>query len=244
MTSFEVIPAIDLRRGRVVRLRQGNPDDATEYGEDPLEVAREWVRQGATRLHLVDLDGAFGGLPAQAELLARLMAGVPIPCQVGGGLRDAAAVGRALAAGADQVVLATAILERPALAAELLALYGNAKVAAALDVRDGAVVGRGWQAGAPATPLAEALPALVSAGFGRFVVTAIARDGMQAGPDLALYERVLRDARGAAIVASGGISSAADVVALRELGCSGAILGRALYDGRLSLEEAIAAAGG
>jgi phosphoribosylformimino-5-aminoimidazole carboxamide ribotide isomerase len=244
VSGFEVIPAIDLREGRVVRLRRGDPSDITVYGGDPLEVARAWARQGATRLHLVDLDGAFGGAPAQAGLLARVMAGVAIPCQVGGGLRDAAAVGRALAAGADRAVLATAILEHPEMASGLLALHGSDRVVAALDARDGAVVGRGWQAGAPETPLGTALATLLAAGFRRFVVTAIARDGMQLGPDLPLYERVVRDAPGAAIVASGGVSSPADVAALRKIGCSGAILGRALYDGRLSLGDAIAAAVG
>lgn len=240
---MEVIPAIDLRGGRVVRLRHGRFDDETGYGLDPCAAVRRWEAEGARQLHVVDLDGARDGRPTQAALVARVIAEAGVPCQVAGGLRHGPAVASALEAGAARAVLGTALLERPGLAVELIARHGRDRLASALDVRDGRAVGDGWVPGARARPLADAVAVLVAAGLDRLVVTAIARDGDLAGPDLELLGRVRRLAPGVELIASGGVSGLDDLRALADLGCDAAIIGRALYEGRLALAEALAAAG-
>ncbi len=239
---MELIPAIDLQGGRVVRLRQGDFGRVTEFGDDPVAWARRWAREGARRVHVVDLDGARSGRPVQSESVTRIAREAGIACQVAGGLRDEAAVAAALGSGAERVVLGTALLAAPALAAQLVAAHGADRIVAAHDVREGRAVGEGWRAGGPARPATDALAQLRSAGVTTFVVTAIARDGLLAGPDLALL-RTLRDsAAEAAIIASGGVTSLDDVRALAAEGFAGAIVGRALYEGRLSLPAALAAA--
>ena len=238
---MELIPAVDLRNGHVVRLRQGDFGRTTDYGADPIAIARRWVADGAPRLHIVDLDGAEQGRPVQARLIARIVAAVGVPCQVAGGLRDAASVARTLAGGSDRVVLGTSLLDEPTLARQLITTHGEERIVAALDVRDGRAVGRGWAGGAVGVELSDAIVRLRDAGVGIFAVTAIARDGMLAGPDLGLLARSRRATVGRQLIASGGIRSLADLRALRDAGCDGAILGRALYEGRLRLAAAIAA---
>ena len=269
--AFEIIPAIDIRGGRVVRLRQGDFAREVVYGGDPVAVAQAFAAEGAARLHVVDLDGAREGRPSQAALIRSVVESVAIPVQVAGGMRDQESVEAAFGFGADRVVLGSALLARPRFAAELVSRYGY-RLVAALDVRDGLAVGEAWRHGASGVPVLEAAAGLAAAGVNTFAVTAVARDGGLGGPDLALLERVLgliggglvggglvggvrEDGRGdvrgdawgvprveARVIASGGVSSPADIVAVRALGCAGAILGRALYEGRLSLGEAIAAA--
>jgi phosphoribosylformimino-5-aminoimidazole carboxamide ribotide isomerase len=236
----ELIPAIDLRAGRVVRLVAGDFACETTYGDDALLIARRWVGEGATRLHIVDLDGAREGRPVQADLVARVVAGAGVPCQVAGGLRDAAAVEAALAAGADRVVLGTALLRDPGFASRLVARHGSERIVVALDVRAGLALGEGWRAGAGGVAPDEALRVLAAAGVERFAATAVDRDGLLEGPDLDLLGRLVALRRGR-IIASGGISSIADLRAVRSIGCAGAIVGRALYEGRIDLAEALAA---
>lgn len=238
---MEVIPALDLRGGQVVRLHQGAFDRETRYGTDPLAVARRWVAAGARRLHVVDLDGARDGAPVQAGLVAEIVAGVSVPCQVAGGLRDVATVGAALSAGADRVVLGSALLADPVLASELLARYGAARMVAALDVRDGHVMGDGWIAGARRRPLPEMLAALCAVGFDRAVLTAVERDGDLSGPDIGLIGAVRRAAPGLELIASGGVRGLDDLRDLGDLGCAGAIVGKALYEDRFTLRDALAA---
>jgi phosphoribosylformimino-5-aminoimidazole carboxamide ribotide isomerase len=249
-----------------VRLRQGDFARETVYGGDPVAVAQAFAAKGAVRLHVVDLDGAREGRPSQAALMRSVVESVAIPVQVAGGMRDPESVEAAFGFGADRVVLGSALLARPWFAAELVSRYGY-RLVAALDVRDGLAVGEAWRHGASGVPVLEAAAGLAAAGVSTFAVTAVARDGALGGPDLALLERVLGlardvredgrddvrgDVRGdvwsvprveARVIASGGVSSPADIVAVRALGCAGVILGRALYEGRLSLGEAIAAAG-
>jgi len=259
--SFEVIPAIDLRGGRVVRLSQGDFARETVYGDDPVAVAQAFAAQGATRLHVVDLDGARDGRPSQVALLRSVVEAVAIPVQVAGGMRDSASVETAFGFGADRVVLGSALLSRPGFAREVASRYGD-RLVAALDVRDGFAVGEAWRFGTSGVPVLEAAERLAVAGVSMFAVTAVVRDGVLGGPDLVLLERVLGlllggrgevrgevrgDARGDArvgirVIASGGVSSPADIGAVRALGCAGAILGRALYEGRLTLRDALAAA--
>ncbi len=241
---FDVVPAIDLRGGQVVRLEQGDFAAQTAYAVDPLPVARSFAQAGASWLHLVDLDGARAGIPVQlAQISAIVQAvGSAVACQVAGGLRTAAAVEAAFATGAARVVLGTAALRNVALVAELVSQHGRDRVAVALDVRDGRALGDAWVADAAGVAVEAALERLVAVGVGRFVVTAVERDGLLGGPDLALLRRVVR-ATPATIIASGGIASLSDLEAVRAAGCRGAIVGRALYEGRLDISTALAWAG-
>ena len=240
---MEIIPAIDLRDGRVVRLRQGDFGQETVYDDDPVAVASAWVQQGARLLHLVDLDGAAAGRPVQRETVDRVVAAVDVPCQVAGGLRDADAIEAAFAGGAERVVLGTALLERPKLAWAVVERYGPDRIVGALDVRDGRAVGGGWLAGATSLDLEDAVGRLRAAGVRVFVVTAVARDGTLAGPDVGLFGAVRAGAPEARLIASGGIGSLDDLVAVAAAGCEAAIVGRALYEGRITLADARAAAG-
>ncbi len=245
VSSFEVLPAIDLRGGRVVRLLRGDFDSETAYDDDPVEVARGFVAEGAPWLHVVDLDGARNPAARQVAMVAAIVAGVGerARVEVAGGLRDEAAVEAVLRAGAARAVVGTAALRDPGFAARLVAAHGGDRIAAAIDVRDGQAVGHGWQPGAPGVPVETALHRLARAGISTFEVTAIDRDGTLEGPDLQLLARVVALGHGA-VIASAGIASLADVRAVAALGCRGAIVGRALYEGRLGLREALAEAAG
>lgn len=241
MTSgFDILAAIDLRGGRVVRLEQGDFERETTYSDDPVAVARTFAEAGARWLHVVDLDAARDGRSANGDAIQAIVAAVGsrLAVEVAGGLRMAAAVADILASGAARAVVGTAALADPAFAGALVVEHGADRIAVALDVRDGLAVGHGWHDGAPGTPVAAALSSLAAAGVRVFEVTAIDRDGTHGGPDLVLYERLLASGSGS-IIASAGISSVHDIRAVRAIGCSGAIIGRALYDGRLSIEDAL-----
>jgi phosphoribosylformimino-5-aminoimidazole carboxamide ribotide isomerase len=237
----ELIPAIDLRAGRVVRLRQGDFGREQVHGDDPLAVVRRWVGEGASRLHLVDLDGAREGRPVQAKLLARLVQTAGVPCQVAGGMRDDASVSAALEAGADRVVLGTRLIGDPAWARSLIARHGPERIVAALDVQHDEALGDGWVSGGARRPLDTTLTELGQAGVALFVVTAISRDGLLGGPDLELLRRVAAVVGPAAVIASGGIASLADLQTLAAAGYAGTILGSALYEGRIELGAALSA---
>ncbi len=241
---MEIIPAIDLSAGRIVRLSQGDFERATEYGDDPESVARGWAESGARLVHIVDLDGARAGWPVQSDVVARVVAALVqtgAEAQVAGGLRTDAGVQAALDTGATRVVLGTALLREPALAARLIVAHGQPRIVAALDVREGAAVGEAWRDGAARRPVAEALDALRAAGVRSFAVTAIMNDGLLNGPDMGLLARVRAAAPDIELIASGGVSSLDDLRALRDLGAEAVIVGRALYEGRFDLTEAIAA---
>jgi phosphoribosylformimino-5-aminoimidazole carboxamide ribotide isomerase len=243
--GFELLPAIDLRDGRVVRLRQGDFGRETAYSEDPVEVARGFADAGARWLHVVDLDAARTGDRANAAVVAAIVAAVGdrIRVEVAGGLRDPEAVADVLASGAARVVVGTAALEDPSFAGRLVATHGANQIAAAIDVRDGLAVGRGWSIDAAGIDAAAAIDRLADAGVTIFEVTAIERDGLLDGPNVELYERLVQLGRGA-IIASAGITTLEDLQAVRALGCSGAIVGRAIYEGRLDLGQAITLADG
>jgi phosphoribosylformimino-5-aminoimidazole carboxamide ribotide isomerase len=240
--SFAVIPAIDLRGGRVVRLAGGDFGRETAYSDDPAGVASEFARAGAAWIHVVDLDGARQGRPVQADVIATIVraVGEGVRCEVAGGLRTVEAVAQAFAVGAARVVVGTAALLDPGFAGRLAAVYGPARIAVALDVRDGLALGEGWRTGAPGMPPEDALGVLADAGITVFEATSIARDGLLGGPDLGLLTRLVALDRGA-VIASGGIRSVDDAVAVRSVGCRGAIVGRALYEGGLDLAAAIGA---
>lgn len=237
---FDLIPAIDLRDGHVVRLRRGDFAAETAYTADPSGIALEFAAAGATWLHVVDLDGARSGEPQHLETIAGIVdvtAGL-VRCEVAGGLRSLEHVAAALGSGAGRVVIGTAALRDPAFAAAIVATHGTGRLAVAIDVRDGLAIGEGWREGAPGVPAADAMTRLADAGVVTFEVTAINRDGLLEGPDLELLGRLAR-LSGSDVIASGGISSLDDLRAVADQGCVGAIVGRALYEGRIDLREAV-----
>ena len=236
--KLEIIPAIDVLGGRAVRLAGGRPDEVTLEGGEPAELARRLAAEGAERLHVVDLDGAFSGVPSVA-LVERVTAAAQVPLQVGGGYRSLEAIAAALDGGADRVLVGTAALT-PGFVEGAVTRFGAALVVA-VDVRDGRVAVEGW------THVSELAPGELAArcaalGVARLLVTSAARDGSLAGPDLALVEDVL--GAGLPVLAAGGIASLDDLRALRRAGCEGAVVGSALLAGRFTLADALAAGAG
>jgi phosphoribosylformimino-5-aminoimidazole carboxamide ribotide isomerase len=232
--GFVVAPALDVLEGRCVRLREGARDRVTVEGGDPVEAAKRFAAEGARLLHLVDLDGAFAGRPT-AGLVARVAAAVDVPVQVGGGLRSLAAVEAALVAGAARTIVGTAAVSE-AFLAQVAAL--GERVVVAIDVKDGRVATAGWTDAAELTA-PELAHRCAKAGIARLLVTNTRRDGSLQGPDMGLLGEVL--AAGLPVLAAGGIASLDDLRALRALGCEGAIAGSALWLGRFTLTEALAA---
>ncbi len=237
---FEILPAIDLQGGRVVRLVRGDRRSVTTYAGSAPDVADSFVRRGARWLHVVDLDGAREPRSRQAELVAEIIerVGERARVEVAGGLRSEDDVAAALRAGAARAVVGTAALRDPALAGRLVRRLGAGRIAVALDLRGGLAVGQGWVAGASGVPVVDALERLADAGVHVFEVTAIDRDGTLGGPDLATLGAIVGLGRGE-LIASAGVANVADIRALRGLGCAGAIVGRALYEGQLKLEDAL-----
>jgi len=229
-----VIPAIDLRGGKVVRLFRGDVEDETVYDEGPVDVARRFETEGARRLHVVDLDAARGD-GSNRDLVKDICRNVAVPVQLGGGLRTIAAVDQALADGAARAILGTAAALDPTFVAQAVELVGD-HVAVAVDVSEGFVMTHGWREAGPR--LEEAVPALHDAGAPRFLVTSISRDGTMDGPDLPLYERML-ELTDRPVIASGGIRVAADVWALRDLGLEACVVGKAMYAGTLRMQEVV-----
>ncbi|MFW6730509.1 MAG: 1-(5-phosphoribosyl)-5-[(5-phosphoribosylamino)methylideneamino]imidazole-4-carboxamide isomerase [Synechococcus sp.] len=240
---MEIIPAIDLLDGQCVRLHQGDYDRVTRFADDPVQQALEWQRQGATRLHLVDLDGARSGEAANDGAVRAITAALAIPVQLGGGVRSRDRAEDLLACGLDRVILGTVAVEQPALVRELAAAHPG-RIVVGIDARDGRVATRGWreESSVEATALAASL---ADSGIAAIISTDIATDGTLAGPNLDAL-RAMATAAAVPVIASGGIGDLADVLsllALEPLGVEGVIIGRALYDGRLDLAEAIAAVG-
>jgi len=244
MAAFTILPAVDLKGGRCVRLRQGRADDETVYGEDPVTQARDWAAQGAEWLHVVDLDGAFRGRPAHLDVVGRMAAAAGIPVECGGGLRTDEDLDALLAAGVNRAILGTRALERADELAALAERYGD-RLAVGIDARDGRVQVKGWTetTGTPAVDLARRAAA---AGVRTIIYTDTATDGMLRGPNFngnaELCEAVGPACR---VIASGGITTADDIRRLRALGkpnLAGAIVGKALYEGRTTMAELLAAA--
>ncbi len=228
---FEIIPAVDVLDGFVVRLTHGDFDRVTVYDPDPVACARRWVEQGASLVHVVDLNGARTGTPDRTLWEALGEAGVPF--QVGGGLRSAEVAVAALEAGAVRVVLGTAAVWNPRVLEEIGELD---RVIAAVDVRDGRATGEGWMD--EGKDLGDVLDDLARRSVARLLVTGISRDGTMEGPELDLLRQTLADSR-FQIIASGGIGSLDDLVRVAELGCESVIVGRALYESRFTLPEAL-----
>ncbi len=238
-----VLPAIDLKGGKCVRLRQGRADDVTVYGDDPAAQARDWAAQGGRELHVVDLDGAFAGTPRHAQTIARVIAAFGGPVEVGGGLRTPEALAAVFEAGAARAIIGSAALEAPAFLSKAVELYGE-RIAVGIDARDGLVQTKGWveTTRVKATDLAAAVARL---GVGAIIYTDTATDGMLGGPNLAQMAAICDAAPTCQVTASGGVSSPADIASLMALGRANlraAIVGKALYDGCTTLREMNAAA--
>lgn len=237
---LELLPAVDVQDGQAVRLVQGEAGTETSYGA-PLDAARTFEAAGAQWLHLVDLDAAFGR-GSNADLLAEVTASIGTQVEMSGGIRDDASLAAALATGCRRVNIGTAALENPEWTAEAIAEHGD-RIAVGLDVRGTTLAARGWTR--EGGDIWEAIERLDAAGCARYVVTDVTKDGMLSGPNLELLREVCArtDAK---VIASGGIATLDDVRALRELvplGVEGAIMGKALYTGAFTLEEALEAAG-
>ncbi len=240
-----ILPAIDIRGGRCVRLTRGLPEEEKVYADDPVAVARAWAAEGAPWLHVVDLDGAFAGKPCHLDLVAEIVRAAGIPVQFGGGLRTFADVAAAFAAGVARVVLGTAAFSDPDLVARACTAYGEERVVVSIDARSGKAAVAGWQEVTPRTALELAL-AVKEKGVRRVVFTDAERDGTLAGPNLEAI-RALARSSGLRVIASGGVGSLADIARLKELepeGVEGVILGKALYEGRFRLAAALAVARG
>lgn len=235
---MEIIPAIDLRDGKCVRLVQGRYDQETIFGDDPAAMASHWEGQGAQRLHVVDLDGAREGVPRNLGAVGEIVRAVRAPVELGGGLRDLKTIERVLELGVDRVVVGTAALDR-ARVQELVEAVGE-RLVAGIDAREGRVAVRGWQETTEVEPLALARE-LAGLGVRWFVFTDILRDGMLHGPNTAALRRIVESVD-ASVIASGGIATIEHVRAVREAGAAAAIIGTALYAGRLTLRAAMEAA--
>jgi phosphoribosylformimino-5-aminoimidazole carboxamide ribotide isomerase len=227
-----VIPAIDLRGGRAVRLRRGDPGEETAYAEDPVALAQRFQDEGARRLHVIDLDAALGE-GDNREAIREICRAVVVPVQVGGGIRSLEAVGGALDGGAARAILGTAAAADASLVARAVEEFAE-RVVVAVDVRGGRVMTNGWREEGP--ELEPTIAALDEAGAPRYLVTAIARDGTLEGPDLTLYRQVL-SLTDRPVIASGGVRNADDVWALRDVGCEAAVTGKALYERTLKLSQ-------
>ena len=240
---MEIIPAIDLLNGACVRLHQGDYDQVTRFSEDPVAQALSWQSQGATRLHLVDLDGAKRGQPINDAAVRAITVALDIPVQLGGGVRSLERAEELIACGLDRVILGTVAIEQPELVQELAQRHPG-RIVVGIDANDGRVATRGWveQSDVLATDLAKQFSA---AGIAAIITTDIATDGTLAGPNLEAL-RTMAQCSAVPVIASGGIGCMADLLSLLPLeppGVTGVIVGRALYDGRVDLAEAIAALG-
>lgn len=238
---MRVIPAVDIKGGKAVRLVQGKADQETVYDEDPVRAARRWADTGARRIHIVDLDGAFDGRPKNAELTFAILKEIRgVEIEVGGGLRSAEAVAELFDAGAARCVIGTKAAEDRNFLKDLANRHPG-KLCVGVDAKDGKVVTKGWVEVSSLLAV-DLIAELYDLPLGEVIYTDIDRDGMLQGPNLKRMAEI-RDACPFPLIASGGVTTLENVKALRELGCFGCIIGKALYDGRLDIQQAFTAAG-
>jgi phosphoribosylformimino-5-aminoimidazole carboxamide ribotide isomerase len=234
--DMEVIPAVDIKGGRCVRLYQGDYDKETVFSENPVDVAMGWKAQGARRLHVIDLDGAAGGEPVNIKVIEAIVKLAGLPVQLGGGIRDEATVARLLEIGIDRVILGTVAVENPELVKNLCQKYGEA-VVVGIDARDGYVATRGWLK-ATAVKALELSLRMVDLGVRRIIYTDIKRDGTLTEPDFEAIAMMVKGV-GLPVIAAGGISKIGHLRKLKGLGVEGAILGKAIYTGDINLKQAL-----
>ncbi len=234
---MEVIPAIDLLGGKCVRLYQGDFQRETVFSEDPAEVARQWVSSGATRLHVVDLDGARSGAPTNLSVVRQIVEAVDVPVQAGGGIRTFDAAAKVTDTGVTRVMLGTVAVEQPQLVRRLCKELGPEAVVVTVDARDGLVAVSGWTSDSK-VPAAEVVRQMKAAGVHSFLYTDIARDGTLTEPNFDAVAEFVREA-GGGVIAAGGISTVGHLSRLADLGVAGAVVGTALYTGDIKLADAI-----
>lgn len=234
-----VIPAIDLRKGRCVRLYQGDPEKETVYGDNPVGIARQWEQLGAKMLHLVDLDGAFTGLSQNAKVISSIGEKVHIPLQLGGGIRSREAVEKAISLGISRVIIGTMVIEEPGLARDLARDFGE-NILVGIDAREGKVAVKGWTESS-AVETAELASRVEQWGVKEIIYTDIQKDGTMQGPSLEGLEEIISKTS-LQIIVSGGVSSKEDLVSLKPYGnrVKGVIIGKALYTNQLTLPDAMA----
>ncbi|MDR0951874.1 MAG: 1-(5-phosphoribosyl)-5-[(5-phosphoribosylamino)methylideneamino]imidazole-4-carboxamide isomerase [Oscillospiraceae bacterium] len=233
---MDIYPAIDLRGGRVVRLFQGDYDKMTVYSDSPLDAARSFQNAGASFLHMVDLDGAKDGTTPNFEAVRRIAAESGLKVEIGGGVRSLETIKKYVDAGVFRVIIGTAAVTQPELLSAALQLYGE-KIAVGVDLRDGEVAIHGWTRGS-GRDCFEFCAELEKKGVKTVICTDISRDGAMTGPNVGLYRRLSEGFR-MDFIASGGVSELADISALRETGVSGAIVGKALYTGKINIQQAL-----
>jgi phosphoribosylformimino-5-aminoimidazole carboxamide ribotide isomerase len=237
MTDFELIPAVDLKGGKCVRLQEGIASRSTEYSDDPLAVALHWEALGATRLHLVDLDGAFSGAAAHLSIAGSIFRSLKIPVEFGGGLRTLEQIDKILELGAERAILGTVAVDHPQIVGEAVRRYPSS-IIVGIDAREGKVATRGW-VDVTATTAVELARRMKDLGVERLIYTDVARDGMLRGVNFQETEALCRDS-GIRVIASGGVTDLQDIRALwerRACGIEGVILGRALYDRKLDFAD-------
>ena len=236
MTGMEIIPAIDLKGGRCVRLYQGDYSRETIFSDNPVEVARHWQSLGAQRLHIVDLDGAAKGKPQHSLIIESIAHSVQVPLQLGGGLRSIDAIAQAFDLGVARVIIGTAAIEDQTLVQEACRRFGNL-IIVGIDARDGYVATRGWKEGTKVTAT-ELAWRMAHVGVGRFIYTDIARDGTLTEPNFDAIAELVKQVE-VPVIAAGGISSIEHLERLSQIGVEGAIVGRALYTGNIDLKRAL-----
>ena len=239
MRAMQIWPAIDLRGGKCVRLKQGDYQRETVYGDDPAAMARQWVGQGARCLHLVDLDGARDGSTANFDAVRQIVTAIDVPCELGGGIRDEDAIARYLKLGLTRLIVGTRALKEPAWFREMCRRFPQ-QLALAIDARAGLVAIDGWQQTTATSAIALARE-FATEPLAAVIYTDISRDGMLQGPNLTAMAE-MKSAVSLPVIASGGVTTAADVRQLAETGLDGCIIGRALYEGNLTLADALSAA--
>jgi len=240
---MQLIPAIDLISGKIVRLTRGEAETAKSYESQfgtPLQAAERWKNEGAGKLHIIDLDAAFS-IGDNRAVIAEIAKNVSLPIQVGGGIRSYETAEKLLKTGIAQVILGSLAFSNPEVILKILNRFGRDSVIVALDNRDGRIMVEGWQTETPLT-VDEALEKYTQLGVQTFLITSIAQDGMLSGPDLQTLNAATLFPE-AKIIAAGGIGSIGDLAALKEIGCEGAVIGKALYEGRFTLKEALAKIG-
>ncbi len=238
---MEVIPAVDLRGGRCVRLYQGDYNKETVYFEDPVEAALHWQALGARRIHVVDLDGAASGRPGNLDAIRAMALRVKVPLQMGGGIRDLETAREVIKLGVERIIFGTSAILSPELVSTVCMELGSKSVIVGIDARDGNVAIKGWKESSSLS-VARLVEQVVSLGVARIIYTDISRDGTLTEPNFREIEGLVSRG-GIAIIASGGISSLEHIKRLAQIGVEGAIVGKALYAGVIGLEEAIKLAG-
>jgi len=230
---MKVIPAIDLMNGQVVRLYKGNPNQKTVYSDDPIDIAKKWEASGADMIHLVDLDATLG-LGSNFELIKKIVSSVSIPVEIAGGLRSESLILEALKI-VDRVVVGTLAFKEPELLQKLLTKLGSDKLVISVDHKDGIIVTHGWQSNTDIS-LIDSMNEFLGVGFTEFLLTNVNRDGTLEGPDLEFLEEACSLGK-ANVIASGGISEINDIPKVKEKNAWGVILGKALYENKISIEE-------